>query len=814
MKKWICLLLAAILVFSSMQAFAEDIIIDDEENTEFSLPEESLPDMELVPYDYDDITVGNPTPLNGQFFTDLWGNDTSDTDVRQMVTGYNLVTWDGEASIFRFDRSVVSGAIVSDDAEGNRSYIVTLYSDMYYSDGTPITAWDYAFSVLLQGSPLINELGGQRAVYDYLAGYEDYASGQKPYIAGLRVLAENMLMFTVKSEALPYFYELSRLAFYPYPIHAIAPGCAVYDDGKGAYIGGAASPQGESPFTAALLSETILNPETGFMSHPSPASGPYCLTSYDGSSAVFEINPYYKGNEEGKKPRIARITFTAASNGTMIQELSEGVYALLNKVAAEKTIADGLRLCMENRQYTRSNYPRIGLTYFYFNPVSEAVQELSVRQAIAHCFDKRAFVQDYVGPFGLECEALYGIGQWMYNAVSGTLSYPETLSENPTPDEEKAYQEGEKAWDELTLDGLQRYDLDVEKAILLLEEAGWTLNERGEAFDPLSDGVRCKTVDGKLVKLELSLGYQPRADVESAFEQYLTENLRQAGIGLTAVPLDFDRIVKAHNDHIFDSLDLLYFGDNFNISFDPALFFPDGGADKRDSLYAAYQELFALAKDMDHTEPRAVLEYMQKWIRFQERLTELLPILPVYNNIYFDFFTRELDGYLIETNVSWAKAIVPARMRSIQSIEEDTFDIEMELSIADGSAELNIDEFFKTPASASMDYTDGALSLFPEAIRKQVPAEYRTIYEFVAGKLPANIDENTEELTAKYTFQTPYEEDERVYLLFGVRSGGSDVEWFVAEGIGLNSGAVGVTLEKEQWQKLVGITFALAVVSQ
>ena len=30
------------------------------------------------------LTVGNPTPMRGEFFTGLWGNATSDADVRDL----------------------------------------------------------------------------------------------------------------------------------------------------------------------------------------------------------------------------------------------------------------------------------------------------------------------------------------------------------------------------------------------------------------------------------------------------------------------------------------------------------------------------------------------------------------------------------------------------------------------------------------------------------------------------------------------------------------------------------------------------------
>lgn len=806
----ICVLLAMALMIGALPTFAEEaeLVTLDESTPE---PLESVPEeeeaIELVPYDYDHITIGNPTPLNGQFFTGLWGNDTSDIDVRYLVTGYNLIIWDTEISLFRFDRSVVSGAMVTTDENGDRCYLLSLYSDLFYSDGTPVTAWDYAFSILLQSSPVIGELGGHPAVLDYIVGYEDYVSGKTPYISGVRVPADNILMITVKKESLPYFYELSRLAFYPYPIGAIAPGCTLSDDGSGVFIGGS-----QASLSAEQLRGTVLDPDSGYMSHPDPASGPYRMLSYDGKTAEFEINPYYKGSEAGKKPRIENLTFTVADNDTMIQALGEGEFALLNKVTYSPTITEGLRLCIDSAQYTSSAYPRVGLTYLLFNTDSALVQEQKVRQAIAHCLDRQAFITDYIGRYGLEIDGLYGFGQWMYDAATGLMPYPVESSEESTPEETAAWEEGLAAWEALSLDGLTRYPLDVEVAAALLDEAGWSLNERGEAFNPQADSVRCKNVDGELRRLELVLGYQPRADVAQAFAEYFTASLAQAGIQLTTVPLEFDSIVDAHNEHIFDALDMIYFGDNFNISFDPRLFFADADAPADgDSLRSVYEELFALSEDMAHTEPRDILGYMQKWVRFQERLTELLPLIPVYSNVYFDFYTRELDEYLIAEHPSWALAIVPARMRAIKGPDED---IGIETELLESTDELDLAHLSQRVVRDKDDYSDGALSMFPEYVRKQVPADFRTIYEFVAARLDSAIEDGEDVVEMTYAFQTPYAEDETVYLLYGIPGKGSDVEWFVREGVGFEDGRIHVELDKELCERLEDITFALAVVSR
>ena len=120
MKKWLGIILAVILTINLLPALGEDT----------GSPENAEAQEYLVSYDYNELTIGNPTQMNGQFFTSMWGSHTSDIDVRQLVTGYNLIRWDGEMSVFRFDHTVVSGAAIGDDQDGNRRYLVSLYKDL------------------------------------------------------------------------------------------------------------------------------------------------------------------------------------------------------------------------------------------------------------------------------------------------------------------------------------------------------------------------------------------------------------------------------------------------------------------------------------------------------------------------------------------------------------------------------------------------------------------------------------------------------------------------------------------------------------
>ena len=658
MKKWISILLVLVLTLMQAASLAE-------------VPAEETPVAEeLVSYDYTELVVGNPTQMDGKFFTCMWGNATSDIDVRTLVNSYYLTVWAYETGIFRANRQTVSKLTVLEDQEGNRDYVVKLCTDLYYSDGTQITAWDYAFSVLFQGAPEIAELDGVPMDLSYLKGYEEYFRGEVPYLAGVRVLDDYTIRFTVRHEYLPYFFELYRIGFLPYPIHEIAPGCKVYDDGKGVYIGNEDPNVDERVFTTDLLRATVMDPDEGYLSHPTVGSGPYVLTGWDGTDATFEINPYFKGDEDGNFPTIPHLRYHLAVNETMIEDLSEGRFGLLNKVTRGDTIQKGLEL--SGGQFKYQNYPRIGLTFIVFTPDRAAVQEKAVRKAIAHCLVKDRVTFEYCDRFGTPVDGLMGIGQWMYELLTGIIKVNPKLSNPPTEEELRKAEKIQKEIDALSLDGLKHYEPDVEAAVRLLEEDGWTLNREGAPYERGKDDIRFKEIDGQLIGLDLTCAYPETNVTAEHMETMFLPNLEEAGIRITLVPADMKTLLRSYNDRDYEDIDLFYLGDDFNIEFDPQLFFLSGDWQKEeeDNLDWVHAWMYELAHRMCETRPTDTLGFLKKWITFQENLSDYLPVIPVYSNIYFDFYARELHNYDILRYVTWGDAIVPSTFEDYT--EKDT----------------------------------------------------------------------------------------------------------------------------------------------
>ena len=147
LKKWLALLLAAVMLFSlGLNAFAEEVVEEEEE--EIVVPPELIAQVgysaayaiahgvdpdEIVYYDH--VTVGNPTVMRGDFFTGLWGNSTSDIDVRDLIHGYNLVYWAGGEGMFTTNPTVVTAVTVTDNTNTNdRTFTMSLNRNLRYSN--------------------------------------------------------------------------------------------------------------------------------------------------------------------------------------------------------------------------------------------------------------------------------------------------------------------------------------------------------------------------------------------------------------------------------------------------------------------------------------------------------------------------------------------------------------------------------------------------------------------------------------------------------------------------------------------------------
>ncbi len=521
-----------------------------------------------------------------------------------------------------------------------------------YNDGTPIGALDYVFSVLLQSSPELNALGAATYGYSQLVGYTAFSEGRSQVFSGVRLIDQNTFSLTIYNGYLPYFYELTYVNVTPYPISVLAPGLTVLDDGDGAYI---APLEGqEAEFTSELLQKTILDPDTGYLSHPMVTSGPYQLVSYDRDTATvsFKANRAYKGNYEGQRPLIDEVTLVPVKNAEALDKLAAGELNIVNKISDASVITKGVELYGEKKLKV-SNYMRSGYGFIGFANEQGPTASVSVRKAIALSLDKEAYAKAFTGDNGQAVYSYYGLGQWM------TTDYVNQMK-----------------------DLMAAYPLDLEAAKALLVEDGWKLNEKGETFVEGADAVRYKLLKGSALKayekiadpvvktvkvgdltlLPLQLNFAKLRDSQAAqlLDEMLTANLKSIGFDVQVKDVDFAEMLASVNRQTTRTYNMFAYATNFTYVFDPYFAF-NGAPEYQGSLNQFGindEKLLALAKSLRETQPGENETYVERWLKLMKRYSEVLPTVPLYSNVYYDFADNKVQNYLPNGRWSWPAALL------------------------------------------------------------------------------------------------------------------------------------------------------------
>lgn len=639
MKKWTAVSLTLCLMLGMCAG-----VLAEETGSTVTIPAPTMVEDTIGIQKGTSLVVGSVTEMSGHFGTEAWGNNTSDMDVRSLLHGYQTVAWTRTLGL-TFNGVVVSSVNTAAHEDGSRTYTIYLNENLTYNDGTPISAKDYVFSILLNGAPALTEIGGTHKGMSHIVGYEAYQRGETDKLDGVRLLSDYVFSLHITTDCALYFYGLAMLNVTPYPISVIAPGCDIVDDGEGVYIDDA---DAQDDFGAGMLQKTLLDPQTGYEFFPKVTSGPYMLENYDSgvNTATFVVNERYQGNYEGQKPHIERLELRHVRNETMVDELQSGEVGLLNKVSHISAIDDGLALSRQNT-INKASYPRTGLSFLGFACEEGPTASTAVRRAIAMSLDRDAITEKATAGYAQRVYAYYGIGQWMATfdvAEDATTGQPALRME----------------------DELQKLDVaySTENAVALLESDGWTLNETGGAFNASTDEVRYRQGTNGLEALEIRFAKMEDSDVSDVLDEALTEAMQAIGAKLSVTELPFRELLEHYYRQEPRTYNLFYLASNFTYVFDPYYEF------HTDDVYQGManktglrdETLMALSLDMRETASSNLDGYARKWLAFQRRFADQMPMVPLYSNMYYDFYTPSLKGYDIPSHIGWGLAIPYAWM--------------------------------------------------------------------------------------------------------------------------------------------------------
>ncbi len=627
LKKLLALLLAGAMAFS-VAGCAQDQGVTNDPNASKSSQtssDTSKEESERPTEPSGQLVIGSTTDLESDFYDASFNNNATNYKLYDLLHGLATVVSDKEGA-FVYDPTVVKSHEEKENEDGTKTYTVTINDGLVWSDGTPITAKDYVFQLLLESSDEMNQVDGYPSQAGYpLVGYDDYFAGKSDTFAGVHLVDEMTYSVTVKAEELPYHYDITYAIAMPRPMHVIAPDCDVKDTEKGATITG--------EFTADLLKKTINDPDTGYRHNPKVVCGPYLFDSYDIASrqGTIVVNPKYAGDYRGVKPVIEKVIIKTVKSDTMINELASGSVDLLFQSSGADTINGGLDLVDEGKAQ-KTTYFRNGYGKVQFDCSQFPTDSANVRQAIAYCLDRNEFARQYSGGYASVVHSYYGLAQW-------------------------EYQES-KDWIE---QNLNTYEKNIDEAKKLLEADGWNKNADGSKYS--GTGTRYKEVDGELKPLVIEWANTEGNPVSELLATMLPEAMKEAGMELKATTMDFPTLLSGI-DHTGDKIYNMYnLATGFSLASSPWYYYStdpvwmQGGYN---SNWIADKELEAAAAALKPIPYEDNEAWLPAWQNFMKVWNEKMPDIPLYSDEYYDFYSTKLKGWESTSVWEWSRAVLDA----------------------------------------------------------------------------------------------------------------------------------------------------------
>ena len=630
-KKILSLLLAGLLTLSVAACGQQQTVTNNDQgssSSEASQASEESSDLssgERPTEPTGQMVIGSITQVINEFYDTGFSTSETNYNMYDLIHGgYDTVVFSKEGE-FQYNDTVVASHEETENEDGTKTYTVTINDGLVWSDGTPITAKDYVFAMLLENSDEMAGVDGYpcNTGYSYV-GYDEWLDGSADAFAGVHLVDDMTYSLTVKAEELPYHYDITYASLRPRPLHVIAPECDVEDTENGATITG--------DFTTELLQETINNVDTGYRYNPKVTCGPYLFDNFDEASqqATLKANPEFVGDYRGVKPSIETLVIKTVSSDTMMNELESGSVDLLYGCSGGDTINAGLDLVEEGKAadttYMRNGYGKIQFDCSVFPTDSQ-----NVRQAIAYCLDRNEFARQYTGGYGSVVHSFYGLAQWEYQDSA------EWINEN-----------------------LNTYEMNVDAAKELLEADGWNLNADGTPYS--GTGTRYKEVDGEIVPLVITWCNSEGNPVSELLATMLPETMAEAGMELQATTTDFATLQNGIL-HAGDTMYNMYnLATGFATANSPWYYFSSDEAwmGNYNTNWIADEELNDAVMPLKSIPYEDSEAWLEAWQNFIKVWNEKLPDVPLYSDEYYDFHSTRVQGWENTATWGWQNAVLDA----------------------------------------------------------------------------------------------------------------------------------------------------------
>ncbi len=614
------------------------------------------------------VVIGTSTEASGDWAYSAFTRNPNATDNEVVKLTDDMKTIDTDQhGDYVINKTVVKSYERIEEENGNVTFKFVINDGLKFNNGEAVTAENFVAWTMFLVSPAGKEMGVVSATYNMLPGGLAYRNGETNVLSAVRLYDEKTFSITIaktgedgETNYLPYYYDLGYGAMQAVNLtYWFGEGWSVKDDGEGVYFVNADGKE----FTAATVGDTVTAGR--FATGNRVTAGPYNLVSYDQSSSeiVLEVNENYNGNFEGQKPGIQKLVIVKTSDDTVMDMISTGQIQIYSGIADGAQVNAVLDLIEAGTiDSSPSQYDRAGYGYFGFACDLGPAQFTEFRQAVAYLLNRVEFAQTFCQGWG--------------SVVHGP--YCTAFSMTSKTDIDKK---------------VNHYDYNPEKAVELLKQAGFVYNADGSDYVDGSGEVRYAKVteeqaryyesfnkvlaDGTiLMPATLNWASSEGNSVSALLTTMLASSdaTKAAGISIVKTEMTFPSLLSymyrqemngAVGDFSVPTYNMFnlatgynggVYDESYNWTTDPE--YIEQGYNVQ-HLYD--KELDKLSMDMVYgVEPGDEATYLSLWEKYIIRWNELLPMVPLYANIYVTVYPNTIDNYAEDSFWGFERAILYA----------------------------------------------------------------------------------------------------------------------------------------------------------
>lgn len=614
------------------------------------------------------VVTGTSTEASGDWAYSAFVRNPNATDKAVMTLTDDMTTIESnQHGDYVINKTVVKSYERIEEENGNVTFKFVINDGLKFNNGEAVTAENFVAWTMFVTSPAGKEMGVVSATYNMLPGGLAYRNGETNVLSAVRLYDEKTFSITIaktgedgETSYLPYYYDLTYAGMQAVNLtYWFGEGWSVKDDGEGVYFVNADGKE----FTAETVGETVTAGR--FATGNRVTAGPYNLVSFDESSReiVLEVNENYNGNFEGQKPGIKKLVIVKTSDDTVMDMITTGQIQIYSGIADGAQVNAVLDLIEAGTiDSSPSQYDRAGYGYFGFACDLGPAQFTEFRQAIAYLLNRVEFAQTFCQGWG--------------SVVHGPYCTAFTMTAKTDIDKK-----------------VNHYDYNPEKAVELLKQAGFVYNADGsdyvdgsgevryakvteeqakyyESFNKvLADGTimmpatlnwassEGNSVSALLTTMLASSDATKAAGVsivktEMTFPNLLGNMYRQdiygVGSDFSVPTYNMFNLATGYNGGVYD--------ESYNWTTDPE--YIEQGYNVQ-HLYD--KELDKLSMDMVYgVEPGDEATYLSLWEKYIIRWNELLPMVPLYSNVYVSVYPNTIDNYAEDSFWGFERAILYA----------------------------------------------------------------------------------------------------------------------------------------------------------